>query len=91
MTATIQLPLWNSPADAVTGLAPLLDSASAVDFVLVKLDKTNSHHDGGPVYRQARYGYGHTGLSGDGPLGAVWLDAHTGLRLYNVIGWQMAQ
>lgn len=93
MTATIQPPVWNVPADAVTGLAPLLDAYGAANNVLVKVDPTNAaHRDDDPVYRLARYAYGHTGLSGgDGPLGTVWYDARTGLRLYNVVGWQMAQ
>jgi len=84
MTATIQPPTWNSPADAVTGLSPLLDSAGGVSNVLVKVDATNvAHHDNDPVYRLARYAAS--------PSGAVWYDARTGLRLYNVAGWQMAQ
>lgn len=91
MSSVIQPPTWNSPADAVTGLTALLDSAGNVTNVLVKLDPTNAHYDGGPVYRQARYAYGYTDTDPNGPMGAVWLDAHTGLRLYNVVGWQMAQ
>ncbi|MEM5277476.1 hypothetical protein VSR17_20850 [Cupriavidus taiwanensis] len=91
MTAVIQPPTWNSPADAVSSLAPLLDSSSVVKNLLVKLDPMNVHHDGGPAYRQARYAYGYTGAEPGGPKGAVWLDAHTGLRLYHVVGWQMAE
>jgi len=84
MTANIQPPTWNSPGDAVTGLAALLDSAGGVSNVLVKVDSTNvAHRDNDPVYRLARYAAGSSG--------AVWYDAHTGLRLYNVVGWQMAQ
>lgn len=84
MTATIQPPTWNSPADAVAALAPLLDSAGGVSNVLVKVDVTNLvHRDNDPVYRLARYAVGSSG--------AVWYDSRTGLRLHNVAGWQMAQ
>lgn len=44
MTATIQVPLWNNPADAMVGLAALLDDAGGVNNVLVKLDTTNAAH-----------------------------------------------
>jgi len=84
MAATIQPPTWNSPTDAVTGLAPLLDSAGGISNVLVKVDATNlAHRDNDPAYRLARYAAGASG--------AIWYDARTGLRLYNVVGWQMAQ
>lgn len=71
MTAVIQPPTWNSPADGVSGLAPLLDSAGIVNNVLAKLDPTNAHHDGGPVYRQADY----AGAGPAEPKGAIWYDA----------------
>lgn len=87
MTAVIQPPTWNSPADAVTGLAPLLNNENSVANILAKLDMTNAHHDGGPVYRQAQY----AGADPAEPKGAIWYDARTGLRLYNVVGWQLAQ
>lgn len=84
MTATIQVPLWNNPADAHVSLAALLDDAGGVSNVLVRLDTTNAaHSDTNPAYRLARYAVE--------PSGPVWYDARTGLRLYNVSGWQMAQ
>lgn len=84
MAATIQPPTWNTIADATSGLAPSLDSAGGVSNVLVKLDTTNiAHRDNDPAYRLARYA--------PGPSGPVWYDARTGQRLYNVVGWQMAQ
>lgn len=84
MTVAIQVPVWNSPADATVGLAALLDNGGGVDNVLVRLDTTNLvHRDSDPAYRLARYAAG--------PSGPVWYDARTGLCLYNVTGWQMAQ
>ncbi|MGN5480519.1 hypothetical protein ACTMU2_38440 [Cupriavidus basilensis] len=84
MAAVVQPPTWNSPTDAATGLAPLLDSAGGVGNVLVMVDPTNvAHRDNDPIYRLARYAAS--------TAGAVWYDARTGLRLYNVAGWQMAQ
>lgn len=84
MTAVIAPPTWNTVADAASGLAPLLDSAGGVSNVIVKLDITNiAHRDTEPAYRLVRYA-----ASSSGP---VWYDARTGHRLYNVIGWQMAQ
>lgn len=84
MAATVQPPTWNTVADAASGLAPLLDSAGSVSNVIVKLDITNiAHCDADPAYRLAHYA-----ASSSGP---VWYDARTGLRLCNVVGWQMAQ
>lgn len=84
MATTIQPPTWNSPADAGSGLAALLDSAGSVSNVLVKVDATNlAHRDNDPIYRLARYAARSSG--------ADWYDARTGLRLHNVVGWQIAE
>lgn len=84
MAAIIQSPTWNNPADAGNGLAPLLDGAGGASNVLVKLDAANlAHHDNDPAYRLARYVADSSAV--------MWYDARIGLRLYNVVGWQIAQ
>ncbi|CAJ97165.1 hypothetical protein CMPELA_31050 [Cupriavidus necator] len=92
MTTLIQPPIWNSPTDAVAGLAPFLNSENAVDHVLVKVDDQNvAHFDNGPLYREARYVYGYTGTHPAGPMAACWYDSRTGLRLHNVSAWTLAE
>jgi len=73
---------WLDPATAREALTPLLGPDDGVDFLLVKVDPTNSHH-WGPLYRQARY------VFADGQ--ELWFDAATAMRLYNVVAWACAE
>ncbi|MFM0360435.1 hypothetical protein [Paraburkholderia sediminicola] len=72
---------WLSPAAASEALKPLLGPDDGVDFLLVKLDPTSSHHFG-PLYQQARY------VHADGQ--DIWL-SEAGMRLHNVAAWALAE
>jgi hypothetical protein len=74
---------WNAASTARASLASLLGPDGTLNNVIVKVDVTSPHHDGGSKFRQARYVVD----SSD----EVWLDAASGLRLYAVQAFVLAE
>ncbi|PMS17841.1 hypothetical protein C0Z18_18515 [Trinickia dabaoshanensis] len=76
--------VWNDPSTAVTLLAPLIVD-NGINNVLVKCDPASPHYGQGPKYRQARFAL-------DGGGNAWWIDAASGLPLYNcVVGFALGE
>ncbi|MDN7177321.1 hypothetical protein M0D69_04690 [Caballeronia sp. SEWSISQ10-4 2] len=80
--------VWLAPDTAKGSLTARMDAAGAVDYLLVKIDtnaaSAGSVESSGPRYREARYALDERGAD-------YWIDAMSGLRIYAVAGWALAQ
>lgn len=76
--------VWNDASAAVELLSPLMVD-TYLKNVLVKCDPASPHYGQGPKYRQACFVLEENGQ-------ALWIDAASGLPMYNaVVAWALAE